>query len=65
MTVLTPQQTSHLHTLAIQFRGFAAATEWLGYRARMLEVAEELDREAALQERYIGLRAQSGTSRAG
>jgi len=61
----TPQaKAAHLHMLAIQFRGFAAATEWLGYRARMLEMAQELDFQAARQERDQPWR-RAATSRAG
>lgn len=39
-----------MHALAAQFRGFATQTQWLAYRARMLEMAEELDAQAALIE---------------
>src|SRR5580704_18145462 len=36
--MLSRARADHLHMLATQFRGFAAATEWPGYRVRMLEM---------------------------
>jgi hypothetical protein len=40
-----------LHTIAAQFRGFAAQTEWPAYRTRMLEMAMDLELEAAKLDR--------------
>ena len=51
--------------LATQFRGFAAETEWLSYRARMLEMAQELDREAAKLHNYRPFAGASSILRAG
>ncbi len=38
--------------IAAEFRGFAAQTEWPAYRTRMLEMAMELDLEAAKLDQY-------------
>ncbi len=46
------EQVAWLHIIAAQFRGFAAQTEWPAYRARMLEMAVDLDLEAAKLDRY-------------
>jgi len=46
------QRAARMHTLAAQFRGFAAQTEWPLYRARLLEMAVELDHEAARLDGY-------------
>jgi hypothetical protein len=59
-------RAAHLHQLATQFRGFAAQTEWQGYRARMLELAVELDREAAKLDHYrLFVRPAGQAARAG
>jgi hypothetical protein len=59
-------RAAHLHQLATQFRGYAAQTEWRGYRARMLEMAVELDREAAKLDHYrLFVRPAGQAARAG
>ena len=54
------QQAATMHVIAAEFRGFAASTEMPTYRARMLEMAAELDEEAERLER--GLRPLSKVS---
>jgi hypothetical protein len=46
------ERAARLHRLAAQFRGFAAQTEWPTYRARMLQLADDLDLEAARLDGY-------------
>lgn len=46
------QQAARLHAIATSFRAYAAQTEWPAYRERMLEMAADLDLEAAKLDRY-------------
>jgi len=49
------EQSARLRTIAAGFRAAAAQTEWPAYRSRMLELAVDLEREAA----QLDLRAAS------
>jgi hypothetical protein len=46
------ERASRLHVLADRFRDFAAETDLPDYRARMLQIAAELDMEAAKLDAY-------------
>ena len=46
------QRAARLHAIAAEFRANAAQTEWPAYRDRMLEMAAELDQEAAKLDHY-------------
>jgi len=41
------EQVRKLRAVAAEFREFAAQTRWPSYRTRMLDMAVEMDREAA------------------
>jgi hypothetical protein len=47
------EQAARLRTIAAGFRASAAQTEWPAYRDRMLEMAADLEREAARLELRI------------
>ena len=47
MSVSRQGQAARLRTIAAGFRAAAAQTEWTAYRDRMLEMAVDLEREAA------------------
>ena len=55
MTGSRMEQSARLRTIAAGFRAAAAQTEWPAYRSRMLELAVDLEREAA----QLDLRAAS------
>ena len=46
------QRAARMRMIAAEFRDFAAQTEWPAYRTKMLEMAAELDLEAAKLEEY-------------
>jgi hypothetical protein len=46
------EQAARMHAIAAEFRGFAAQTHWPAFRTRMLEIAAELDLEAAKLDGY-------------
>ena len=53
MSVSRQGQAARLRTIAAGFRAAAAQTEWTAYRDRMLEMAVDLEREAARLELRI------------
>ena len=46
------ERAARLRTIAAEFRTYAAQTDWPAYRARMLDMAVDLDLEAAKLDRY-------------
>jgi hypothetical protein len=50
MMVSRQEQAAKLRTIAAGFRASAGQTEWPAYRDRMLEMAVDLEREAARME---------------
>ena len=46
------ERAARLHIIAAEFRAFAAQTDLPAYRARMLEMAADLDLEAAKLDGY-------------
>ncbi len=46
------ERAARMRIIAAQLRAAAAQTEWPGYRTRMLEIATDLDLEAAKLDHY-------------
>jgi hypothetical protein len=46
------ERAARMRNIAAAFRAHAAQTEWPAYRTRMLEMADDLEREAAKLDRY-------------
>lgn len=66
MVVSDADKAAKLHAMASQFRQAADETAWPGYRARLLQVAEELENEAdRLQPQGFGAPVSRDTSRTG
>jgi len=62
MVVSGPEKAAQTLAMATRFRHAADETSWPDYRAKLLEVARDLESEVEKLERQEGLRA---TSRAG
>jgi hypothetical protein len=52
MTLSRLEQAARMHIIAAEFRHYAAQTSLPTYRSRMLEMAADLDLEAAKLDHY-------------